>query len=323
VTVLHAIREVQIPLLVVLLIGGAGTKLLQTLRAGATEELIGPTALFPVHLRRPLAIGLCVVEGALGVGLAVTAGRFGEHDPANGVRLGTCLLFLVATCALVELRQSRPDAGCGCFGDFSTAPVSSRTLARSALLAVASLATVGIGRVALPKTAAGDVGMAAVLATELLLVALLSPEVGEGLIRLGYSEPCELRNLPTVRTLAALHRSKYWRRYSGLITSAVPADVWRELCWRYIVYPGSYSGRQTEVVFAVFLQRRRPAVFVAMVDSATGAPVERPAGKRGMLRLGLTALKRPAEPVPQSLSPAFKAVQATTAPADLPLSIDL
>ena len=75
------------------------------------------------------------------------------------------------------------------------------------------------------------------------MIAALSPEVGEGLIRLGYSEPCELRTLPSARTLAALRRSKHWRRYSGLITSDTPGDVWRELCWRYVVYPGRLDGQ--------------------------------------------------------------------------------
>jgi hypothetical protein len=316
---MHTIREVQVPLLAAMLLGGCLTKLLRMRRAGSAGEPIGPTALFPMHLRRPLAIVLCVIEGGLGLGLIVTAGPFGANGPAIGFRLGSFLLFVVATAALIELRQSRPDVGCGCFGDFSTAPVSSRTLARSALLAAAGLITVWLGPVRLPETTAGYFGMLAIVGAEVLLIAALSPEVGEGLIRLGYSEPCELRNVPATRTLAVLRRSKYWRRYGTLITSDVPADVWRELCWRYIVYPGRYQDRETEVVFAVFLQRRRPLVHVALVDSSTGVPLEWPAGKRRSRWPGRAALLRRA----RGLSPAFTAVGAKTAPGDLPFSTDL
>jgi len=318
-TMLHAIREVQIPLLAAMLFGGCAAKVLQMIRAGSAGEHIGPTALFPMHLRRPLAIVLCLVEGGLGVGLLLTAGRFGRNNPADGIRLASCLLFVVATCALIELRQSRPDVGCGCFGDFSTSPVNSRTLARSALLAIASLSTIMLRPITWPRTTAGALGLLAILGAEVLLIGVLSPEVGEGLIRLGYTEPCELRNVPAARTLAVLRRSKHWRRYSGLITSEVPEDVWRELCWRFVVYPARYQDRQTDVVFAVFLQHRRPVVHVALVDSSTGAPLEWPAGKQRTRWPGRAALLG----ATRSLSPAFNAAEARPAPADLPLSTDL
>jgi hypothetical protein len=318
-TVLQAIREVQIPLLALMLLGGCVTKALQMIRAGSAADAIGPTALFPMYLRRPLAIVLCLAEGGLGSGLVVTADGLGGRALANGIRFGSCLLFLVATSALIELRQSRPDVGCGCFGDFSTAPVSGRTIARSALLAAAALTMVNAGPIAEPRTTAGWFGLPAILGAEVLLFGALSPEVGEGFVRLGYSEPCEVRNVPAARTLAVLRRSKYWRRYAGLITSDVPADVWRELCWRYIVYPARYQDRQTDLVFAVFLQRRRPAVHVALVDSGTGAPLEWPTGKQRSRRPRWAALPGPQ----QELSPAFTTVQAQSAAGDLPLSTDL
>jgi hypothetical protein len=318
-TVRQAIGEVQIPLLAVMLLAGCVTKVLQMVRAGSAADAIGPTALFPIYLRRPLAIVLCVAEGGLGIGLVVTAPEFGGRDAANGIRFGSCLLFLVATSALIELRQSRPDVGCGCFGDFSTAPVSGRTIARSALLAAAALATVGAGPITPPQTAAGWVGLPAMLGAEVLLIGVLSPEVGEGLVRLGYSEPCELRNVSAARTLAVLRRSKYWRRYAGLITSEVPADVWRELCWRYIVYPARYEDRPTDLVFAVLLQRRRHAVHVALVDSSTGAPLEWPTGKQRSRTPRWAVLPGPR----QELSPALTTVQAQSAAGDLPLSTDL
>lgn len=52
----------------------------------------------------------------------------------------------------------------------------------------------------------------AVLAFELALIAFLSPELSEIMVRLGYSEPCELRRMPVGRTMSALHANSQWRR---------------------------------------------------------------------------------------------------------------
>src|SRR5437773_2497853 len=112
------LREIQIPVLSALLLGGFAAKLSQVVRSGS----------------------MYATELILGVGLILTSGRIGRGGPANAVRLGAALLFVVATCALIELRSSKPDVGCGCFGDLSRAPASGRTMARSALLALAALA---------------------------------------------------------------------------------------------------------------------------------------------------------------------------------------
>ena len=294
--VLEAIQEVQIPLLAAMLIAGCGTKLIRVLRTGSLDEGFGPTALFPMRLRRPMAIIVCAIEGGLGLGLILTAGhRTWQVGLATSVRIGTGLLFLVATTALIELRQTRPDVGCGCFGDFSTAPVSGRTVARAALLAVAAFATIGLSPISTLPTGAAALEMLGVLVAELLLIGALSPEVGEALIRLGYSEPCEVRNVPAARTLAVLRRSRPWRRYADLITRDAPVDVWRELCWRYVVYPASYLSQPAEIVFAVSLQRHRRAVHAALVDGATGLPVPWPPTQTG-----------PARPLPRSLGLALR-----------------
>ncbi len=294
--VLQAIREVQIPLVAVMLFGASFTKLRRTLGAGYLDSGLGPTALFPMSVRRPVAMFVCVVEFVLGLGLIGTAGSTvaapsSDPDflaPATIFRLGAGLLFLIATSALIELRTVRPDVGCGCFGDFSTAPVSGRTIARSAFLAVAIMSTIGLRAINVPHTGRdtgrADLELLAIVCVELLLIGSLSPEVGEGLIRLGYSEPCELRAVPSPRTLAALRRSKQWRRYAGMIASDVPTDVWRELCWRYVVYPSSYEERRADVVFAVFLQHRRPVVHAALVDADTGQPLPWPVTPGGKIR---------------------------------------
>jgi hypothetical protein len=95
--------------------------------------------------------------------------------------------------------------------------------------------------------------------------------------------------------------------------SPTPADVWREMCWRYVVYPASYQGSPADVVFAVFLQPRRPAIHAVLVDASTGKtlawPVAlvsdgrfRPGVARVATRLTTGVATGPATPVPIDLS---------------------
>jgi hypothetical protein len=291
-----AFQAVQIPLLSALLLSGCTLKAIRSIRVGSMDGGLGPTALFPMRLRRPLAMAMCALELGLGVGLIITAGRVGRGAPATCVRLGTGLLFLVATCSLLELRAARPDVGCGCFGDFSHAPVNWRTLTRSALLAVAGFATIGLAPLQVPHSRLASIGLLSLLAAELGVVACLSPELGEALVRLGYSEPCELRVLPAERSLAALRRSKQWRRHAGIITADLPVDAWRELCWRYLVFPARHGEREAEIVFAVFLRQRRPLIHAALVDAATAQPLPWAAAPaRSWLRLRPVHGGRPPE----------------------------
>jgi hypothetical protein len=274
---LTEVREAQVPLLSAMLLGGCAAKTARVLRVGSVDAGLGPTALFPLRLRRPVALALCAAEFACGAALIVTAGGLGRGGLATAVRLVTSLLFLIATCALIELRTSHPEVGCGCFGDFSTSPVSGRTLARSVLFAVVALGTIGLPPIRAPHPGADAGRLLAIFAVELVVVAALSPEVGDALVRLGYSEPCELRRLPAVRTLAALRRSSQWRKRAGLITAEVPVDMWRELCWRYVVFPARFGTRDAEIVFAVYLRPHRPLILAALVDSLSGGVLPWPA----------------------------------------------
>lgn len=290
---LTALQEVQIPLLAAMLIGACLAKLSRVLRARSVDVALGPTALFPLHLQRPVAKAMCATEMSLGIALIVTAGRIGAGLPATAVRGLTAVLFVTAAGGLVELRQRRPDVGCGCFGDLSTTPVKLRTIARSVLLAVAAVASVGVAPLRLPPPGGALVLPLALLAAEFALIATLSPEIGEALVKLGYSEPCELRVVPVERTLGALRGSRPWRRHLPVISHERPVDVWRELCWRYLVYPGRYGGREIEVVFAVYLRGRRPVVRAAMVDAATGQVLPPLPAKPGRY-----TYVRPAGPLP-------------------------
>lgn len=319
-TVLTAVREVQLPLLAAMLLGGCAAKISHVLHTGTARTEFGPAALFPLRFRQPVELSLSVIELALGLGLIATAGRLGTGTPATCVRLVTGLLFLVATSVLIELRTLRPEAGCGCFGDFSTTPVNGRTLARAALFAAAAFSTLGLPPVHAPHGGLRILELSLTAALELVLIGALSPELGEGLIRLGYSEPCELRELPATRTLAALRRSKAWRRYAGLITSDVPSDIWRELCWRYVVYPVSHEGKAASLVFAVFLQQRRPVIYAALADAVTGGQLpwpQLPPAQKGWRQT------RPARRGSLRVASGPVVGSSSAAQADLPLSTDL
>jgi|SRR5580658_853601 hypothetical protein len=276
---LTAIRELQIPLLAALLLGGCAAKGWRVLRSHSMAAAMDPAGLFPLRLRRPAMMAMLVTEFALGLALIATAGRIGAGGPGlpgSIVRAGAALFFLVAAGALNETRQRRPDAGCGCFGEFSDTPIGWRTITRAGVLCAAAAATIGLPPLRMPSSPTRAEFCLAALAFELSLIAFLSPELGEILVRLGYSEPCELRRLPVGRTLTALHSSSQWRRYSGQVSATAPADVWREACWRFVVYPGFARGRRVDIVFAIYLQARRPPIRVAVLDADTDEVLGRP-----------------------------------------------
>jgi len=261
---LAVVREVQVPLLAVLLIGGCAAKAGHP-RWGRHES--GPTVICPLRLRRPAAIALCATELALGVGLLITAGRVGAGAPASAVRAATALLFGTGAAALHELRSRRPDAGCGCFGELSRTPVSWRAITRAALLCVAALSAIGIPPLRMPDSAGQAWLTLAVATAELGVLAALSPEIGQAMLRLGHTDPCELRDVPVGRTLSALRASASWRDYQQVLVATTPDDIWREGCWRFVVFPGVLASRPVDVVFAVHLADRGAPVRVGMLDT--------------------------------------------------------
>lgn len=307
--------DVQILLLAALLLGGCLAKAIKVVRTRTVSAGLGPTALFPLKLRAPVAVVMCAIEFCLGIGLLATSSTFGDGPPAGLIRLGTGLLFLVATFALIELRSVRPDVGCGCFGEFSQTPVTGRTIARSALLAVAAIGTMKLEPVALPRWPGQALELLLMLVAELVVLGFLSPEVRDVLVRIGYSAPCELRVVNPEQSLAALHRSAQWRKHSALVASHEPTDIWRELCWRYIAFPSKHAARDAELVFAVRLEHRRPVVLSAFVDTASGAVLPWPAGASRPARARLrpsTVRARPAhrtDPVPHAEATGMPSIQ--------------
>ena len=269
--VLAVAREVQVPLLAVLLLGGCAAKVRRTICTRSIAREMGPTALFPVRLRQPAGVVVCASELVLGVGLLVTAGGFGAGTPALVVRTLTVVLFSTAVGALYVLRTRRPAAGCGCFGDLSDTPVNWRTLTRTALLCGAAAAALGAPALHKPASAPQVIVVLGVLVVEMSVLVALSPEFAGVMVRLGYNEPCEVRRLPVARSLAALRASPQWRQYYRSLITREPADVWREGCWRFAVFPGMLAGRRVEVVFAVYVKPRRPQVRVGLLDSSAAS----------------------------------------------------
>lgn len=280
---LAVVREIQSPLLAVLLVGGCAAKARLAIAALAGW---GPTAMFPLPLRRPTAIAVCVTEFVLGVVLLLTAGNAGAGTPALVARGAATLLFGTAAGALYQLRARRPGAGCGCFGELSRTPVSWRVITRAALLCLAAAAAVGVPPLQMPDSAGGAWLIVAAVTAELAVLAVLSPEIGQAMTRLSHAEPCELREVPVGRTLAALRASAPWRRYRRLIVAAAPVDVWREGCWRFVVFPGVLASRRVDVVFAVHLAGRGAPVRVGLLDTGVAfAPLPRPVTRRNPLQV--------------------------------------
>jgi hypothetical protein len=270
------VREVQVPLLAALLLAGCAAKARRSITAKSAGAGLGPTAIFPLPLRRPAGIALCASELTLGAGLLLTAGRAGAGTPALVIRAGTVLLFCTAVGALHELRVRRPEAGCGCFGELSRTPVTWRVITRAALLCAAALSLIGAPPLQLPGSTAQAWLTLAVAAAEVAVLAVLSPEVGQAMLRLSHADPCELREVPVARTLSALRASAQWRRHQRFIVATAPVDVWREGCWRFLVFPAVLADRPVDVVFAVYLAGRQAPVRVGILDSSTDLVVPLP-----------------------------------------------
>jgi hypothetical protein len=183
-------------------------------------------------------------------------------------RWGTIGFFSVATYVLWELRRRRPDVGCGCFGEASGSPVGLRSIGRAAVLAAMAVLVTLVPVSGADLLAGLSWNLALAIGIGLALLTLLSPEMEEGVARIRYRAPCDQRPVPAVRALSRLRSSSEWRSYEGLLTSGEPADTWREMCWRFFVYPGrTTAGAEAEVVFAVYLSGRRPPIRVAVVPT--------------------------------------------------------
>src|SRR5260370_19892961 len=102
---LTTIREVQIPLLAVMLLGACLAKAWRALRAHGDTARTDPAGLFPAHLQRPITVLMFAAELGLGLGLigaVVAIGHTRPSLPATMVGAGATLLFLIASGSLDE-----------------------------------------------------------------------------------------------------------------------------------------------------------------------------------------------------------------------------
>ncbi|ROO90641.1 hypothetical protein EDD29_8375 [Actinocorallia herbida] len=182
-----------------------------------------------------MALVYALAEGVLALALLAT--------DALVPRLVTVAGLAAATWVVSELRTTRPDDGCGCFGRLSRIRIGWRTVARTALIAGVAFAACWAPMAGWEVFADGP-GLAEVfLVAELAVIAAVSPESAALLKRAAV--PCERRPVPLTDTLRVLHGSAAWRKHGAGLGE--PSDVWRELCWRFLVYPV----RGGELVFAV------------------------------------------------------------------------
>lgn len=249
------VLESQLPVLIVLLVLGTVAKIATVRTGGEPGALarLGPAVLVPERLQAPALVCCAVGELVLAGGLLMTTYPL--------FRWGTVLFFSLSTYVLLELRRRRPDAGCGCFGEVSAAPVGVRSIARTVVLTGMSVLSVWApvpGWVAMTAPSWG-------MALGVVLLAVLSPEIEEAVERIRYRAPCEQRPAPAEGvTLARLKASGSWRAHVAELDSAEPYDSWRELCWRFFAFR---NRADEDVVFAVYLSGRRPAVRMAVVSA--------------------------------------------------------
>jgi hypothetical protein len=255
------VLESQLPLLIAMLVLGTVAKVVTVgsgREPGALSRL-GPAVLVPERIQAPALLVCAAGELALAAGLLLTTHPL--------FRWGTVAFFALSTYVLLELRRRRPDAGCGCFGEVSSAPVGLRSIGRT--VALTGMAAVSVWAPVPGWEAA--VAPSWLLVAGVAVLAALSPEIEELIDRVRYRAPCEQRRGPAESVvLSRLRSSGTWRAHQGELASAEPHDSWRELCWRFFAFR---NHDDDDVVFAVYLTGRRPAVRMAVVSAEGSAPL--------------------------------------------------
>lgn len=180
------VLESQLPVLIVLLVLSSGAKLVAARSGGEPGSLtrLGPAALVPERWQAGALVTCAAGELALAGGLLLSTHAL--------FRWWTVVFFALSTYVLLELRRRRPDAGCGCFGEVSGAPVGLRSVGRTLVLTGMALLSVWAP---VPGWAAyGSPAWA--IAAGVIVLAVLSPEIEETVERIRYRAPCEQRPAP-------------------------------------------------------------------------------------------------------------------------------
>ncbi|GAA0952900.1 hypothetical protein GCM10009560_75080 [Nonomuraea longicatena] len=251
------VLESQLPVLIVVLVLGTVAKFTTVRTGGEPGALsrLGPAVLVPEGAQAPALVCCAVGEFILAAGLLLT-----DHPL---FRWATVVFCALSTYVLIELRRRRPDVGCGCFGEVSSAPVGRRSIART--VALTGMALMSVWAPVPGWTVFTQPSWA--IAVGVLVLAVLSPEIEETVHRIRHRAPCEQRPAPAESvTLARLKASGSWRAHRAALEPAEPYDSWRELCWRFFAFRNTAGD---DVVFAVHLTGRRPTVRMAVVSAET------------------------------------------------------
>lgn len=200
---LDILREIQLPIVALVLLLGAIAKL--------TDPAVrGLANLLPPRLHRPSTLVHGGIEAVLAVALLVLVGY-----PGDIARAWAALLFAGGVAALFGLRRRDPEMGCGCFGGLSTAPIGWRTITRAALFAGAAAAALGLETSGLGVLGDFTTWHGAAVAIEVVLLAALSPELKEFALSLYHRDSCDVREVPLRRTLSRLWTSDVWHLNTG------------------------------------------------------------------------------------------------------------
>ena len=191
----------------------------------------GPAVLLPVPLRRPFTVAHAAVEAGLAAGLLFCSG-----GAAYAVRGATAVLFAVGLVALVRLRQRDPEMGCGCFGGLSTEPIGWRALTRSGLFLAAAVATFGLPHSGWAALVHATPWHGVLCAAEVAVVAVLSPELREAVVRLRSPVPCGCAKCRK-QMVRRLHAAGVAQAASPLGLPE-PVDTWRHGCWWFARFAG-------------------------------------------------------------------------------------
>jgi hypothetical protein len=146
----------------------------------------------------------------------------GVGDP-RWAGAGAAGLFGSAALLLAVTRRRSPDTPCGCFGAHSDQPIDGATVARAAVLALLSLASV-FGPADLWSATLGEPVAVLALGLEALAFVWLSPEFSvQGAFPAEWIRDAELR-----RAVRTARRSPAFRRLRGRLRSAWPVDAWAD-----------------------------------------------------------------------------------------------
>lgn len=239
------------------------------LLAGLTKLFSGRSTLvqqsvFVLLTKRTTALsliwwGLGAVE--TGVGLLILG------QPNQIWPRWTAVVLLVISSAYVWWAwRVAPDKSCGCFGNFSSTPISRDTVIRCAVLAIAAcLATLAQQSW---LTIVQDPGLVIVGLFELIGLGYISPELSR-FFKWRADEDCAVARIPLEHSLAGLMQSSVWKQVSPYLKSQHHSDYWREGCWRFLCYSAVYDHKAAIAVFAIAVQASNPSCRVALVEEGT------------------------------------------------------